>query len=92
MVNPNLLKARPILVTALDALNALGGRSSVDDWMSSHPDLNALRNDEKGKVIRALHDAGYIERAGWKLRNRKGRDGRSHGQYISVWRVKTWYR
>lgn len=92
MSNPSLLRARPLLVTALDTLESLGGRAPVDVWMESHPDLSALRNDQKGKVTRALHDNGYIERSGWKVDNRRAGDGKMHGIRITIWRMKTWSR
>lgn len=91
MANTSLLRARPLLVTALDTLEALGGRAPVDKWMAAHPDLQALRSDERGKIARALHDNGYIEKAGWVDENRRGSDGRKHGIRITIWRLKTWH-
>ena len=91
MANTSLLRARPLLVTALDTLESLGGRAPVDKWMAAHPDLAVLRNDQKGKITRALHDNGYIEKNGWVDEKRRGSDGRKHGIRITIWRVKTWH-
>lgn len=92
MSNKSLLRARPILVTALDTLESLGGRAPVNEWMAAHPDLSSLTWSEIGKMMRALHDNGYIARDGWKTFNQMGSDGKTHSTNVTIWRLKTCHR
>lgn len=89
MSNGNLLYSNPIMRTALAELARMGGRATVPTWFGEHPDLKDLDKTERGRIVRKLHDAGYIQKTGERRTVlRKCASGKTGTGVQVVWRLK----
>ena len=86
----NLLTAHPVFRTTLDELERLGGVASVNVWLNSHPDLQAMSRAEKAWMTRKLKDAGFIKKEGFVSEWKENSNGVKQNMKFNVWRLVRW--